>query len=213
VRFPVRRPSRLMPAVSEFLGTLWPLGLSLAALLLGMLWMSQAVDREDLRWAGLIHAARLPAWLDRLVQLLRPLGRSWFQWGLVLLVVAVWPRAGLVLAVALTLCLAIERVVKVLVRRPRPFLSRPEMRPSPSLTPSDPGFPSGDSARAWLLACFLASLPGVTPGVAAGGLAAAFMVSFGRIRLGVHTPLDAMAGAGLGAGLGLAAGLWLTRFG
>ena len=184
-----------------------PLGISLAAIAVGWLWAIKPVDRLDRHAAAAIHAARLPRWLDAFVAFLRPLGRSHVQWVLILLTaVASW-RAGSVLAAAMVVCLGVERGVKVVARRPRPFLERPEMRPPPSLAPTDASFPSGDSARAWMLATFLAAQPGCPGWLAAAGLGAACVVSFGRVRLGVHTPLDVLAGGGLGAGLGLAGGI------
>jgi undecaprenyl-diphosphatase len=199
-------PVRLIPP-----GVPAALGLSLAGLLLGLCWKAARVNTEDLRWALTIHSMRLPTWLDRWVTLLRPLGRSWLSWGLVLLTALASPQFALFLGIALAICTVAERGVKVLVNRPRPFVLLPELRPLPGLAPTDPSYPSGDAARAWLLAVFLATLPGVPPWATFLPLAAAFVVAFGRVRLGVHSPLDVLAGSCLGAGLGWAAALWLAR--
>ena len=199
-------PSLLIPP-----GVPTALGLSLAGLILGLCWKAARVNTEDLRWALAIHSIRLPGWTDRLLALLRPLGRSWLSWGLVLLMAMAGPRIAIVLAIALAICAAAERAVKVLANRPRPFVLVPEIRPSPGLAPSDPSYPSGDAARAWLLAVFLATLPGVPPWATSILLAAAIVVAFGRVRLGVHSPLDVLAGSCLGAGLGWAASLWLAQ--
>jgi undecaprenyl-diphosphatase len=193
-----------LPDLAGLSAALPPLGLSLAAIALGWLWAIQPIDQLDRRAAAATHAARLPHWVDTLAASLRPLGRSYVQWILILLaIVASW-RAGLALAAAMVVCLGVERGVKLAARRPRPFVDRPEMRPPPSLTPTDASFPSGDSVRVWMLASFLAAQPACPGWLAAAGFGAACVVSFGRVRLGVHTPLDVLAGAGLGAGLGLA---------
>jgi membrane-associated phospholipid phosphatase len=192
-------------------GVFAALGMSLAGLLLGLAWKAQRINAQDLRWAEAIHHARLPGWLDRLIVLLRPLGRSWFSWGAVLVTALASPRASVVLALAVALAAAVERGVKLLANRPRPFKVLPEIRPPPGLTPTDPSYPSGDATRAWLLAVFLATLIGMPPLSTGACVAAACLVAFGRVRLGVHSPLDVLAGSCLGAGLGWAGALVLAQ--
>lgn len=91
---------------------------------------------------------------------------------------------------------AVERGVKMTFRRPRPYkaLIGAEMRQPRE--PQDPSFPSGDALRVWLFALALAAF---LPNWASAGLfALAFIVSLGRTVLGVHYPLDVLAGSGLG---------------
>ena len=198
-------PVRLIPP-----GVPAALGLSLAGLLLGLCWKAARVNTEDLRWALTIHSMRLPTWLDRWVTLLRPLGRSWLSWGLVLLTALASPQFALFLGIALAICTVAERGVKVLVNRPRPFVLLPELRPPPGLVPSDPSYPSGDAARAWLLAVFLATLPGVPPWAtfhpAGGSLRRGVRTGAARSAFAIGCPGRVLPGSRPGLGSGAVAG-------
>ena len=102
------------------------------------------------------------------------------------------------LASAIYLCAALaERMIKVAMKRPRPFEAHPEIVMRQPHPPRDPSFPSGDCLRAWYLAViipFLLQLP--WPFVALG-IFLAGLVAAGRIVMGVHYPSDAIAGTGL----------------
>lgn len=103
-------------------------------------------------------------------------------------------RASLVYVVAISL----ERMIKVAIRRPRPFSALPDVAMAQPRQPIDASFPSGDALRAWFLAILLPplfDLPGYWFLLA---FLLALMITLGRIAMGVHYPLDAVAGAGIG---------------
>ena len=103
---------------------------------------------------------------------------------------------------------ALEPAVKRLLRRPRPFTYLSDVQVQQPRRPHDPSFPSGDAMRVWFLAPLAATLLG--GGALLWGIliALAALVSLGRVALGVHHPLDVLAGAGLGL-LGFAIGTML----
>ncbi len=113
--------------------------------------------------------------------------------------------AAILLAYGVTVML--ERLLKERIRRPRPFEAMPqEVQMGQPRRPRDPSYPSGDALRAWLLALTVARLLPPPWGWALVGLAT--LVSFGRIALGVHYPLDVVSGTGLGF-LAAALAVWL----
>ncbi|ABG03704.1 phosphoesterase, PA-phosphatase related [Rubrobacter xylanophilus DSM 9941] len=84
---------------------------------------------------------------------------------------------------------------KYLFNRARPFIWDTEIAPLVK-TPSSSSFPSGHSATAAAGAITLSALyPQLCPLFAAAGL----LVILSRVYLGVHFPLDVLAGALIGA--------------
>jgi len=117
--------------------------------------------------------------------------------------------AGLTLPLTLALAALFERGIKTALRRPRPFTCQPNTHVLQPRRPKDASFPSGDALRVWFLINALIaalSLSGY-PALALYGIAT--LVTVGRVALGVHYPLDALAGAGLGI---LSAGVWSTLY-
>jgi undecaprenyl-diphosphatase len=101
-------------------------------------------------------------------------------------------------------------VLKHLVLRPRPLASVAEAQALAERAASA-SFPSNHAANAFALATLFAIY---YPSLAIPSFAVAALVSYSRIYLGDHYPLDVLAGALLGTSLGLAAGrasLWLGR--
>ncbi len=95
-----------------------------------------------------------------------------------------------------------ELVLKPLVRRPRPFNLLLDLPPTLIEPPSSFAFPSGDAAFATGAAVALAS---VAPRWRWPAYLMALAVCFERVAVGVHRPLDVLAGAAIGTASGLLA--------
>jgi len=123
---------------------------------------------------------------------------------------AIWVTLGLVLAAfdgsnreAWLICaalgpvaIALNYVVKAIVRRPRPVL---EGLPPLGGAPSSLSFPSAHATSSFAVAAAMAR---VEPAAAVAFLLAG-MLALGRPYLGMHYPSDVLAGAALGVLLGL----------
>jgi undecaprenyl-diphosphatase len=114
------------------------------------------------------------------------------------------PLTALTIALAFGLSSLCSTALKYAVDRPRP--------PHPIIDlPSSPSFPSGHATTAFAAAVATAML---IPSLRWPALILAALVSFSRVYLGVHYPIDIIAGAVLGAAVGyavtsLARRLWL----
>lgn len=118
--------------------------------------------------------------------------------------------AALLASVVYLWAALIERILKVLLKRPRPFQALQETVARQPRLPSDASFPSGDCMRAWFLAIVLPGLLRAPWPMAAAALLIAGLVAAGRLVMGVHYPSDVLAGMGLGL---LFAGTCLLIFG
>jgi len=98
--------------------------------------------------------------------------------------------------------------VKDLVHRTRPFVTHPQIHPLYAVHSSS--FPSGHAATAFAGAILLSYL---APRSAPLFVALASAISFSRVYVGVHYPIDVAAGAAIGAAVGSLAVLllWLGR--
>src|SRR6516225_10703692 len=125
---------------------------------------------------------------------------------------SVLPVAAAVVAAGAAWILA--NVAKVIADRPRPYLVTADavLRQHPAHGTS---FPSSHTAVT--LAVAIALVPFLARPLAAGGIGYAVLVGCSRVYLGVHYPLDILAGAGLGMAVGgavlLALGVLLRRAG
>jgi len=127
------------------------------------------------------------------------LGRTPFAlFWLGVLIVLNW-RCGLIAGGIYGLAAGLERWIKLLIARPRPFTTFPEqaimLQPK---RPTDFSFPSGDSFRVWFLALVIPAFWGLAWPICALFWGIALAVSLGRIAMGVHYPLDVISGTGLG---------------
>ncbi len=183
--------------------------LVLVGLLPSLIWFfpsGQTWDHLLYRWINLKWGNR---WLDWLFKGLWPLGTVWLLLVLLPGVALLSWRLALFLALGLLYNGGVERVLKVGIRRQRPFREVDDAILRQPCCPTDPSFPSGDAARVAFIAVMLAvsfSLDAIWM-VALLTLVAG--VSIGRVYLGAHYPTDAWAGAWLGCVNAL---LWLQLY-
>ena len=116
---------------------------------------------------------------------------------------AAWRRAALTAVLSAGLALAVGKMISEAVDRARPFVADPHGVHLFSGHTADPGFPSDHATAAFAIATAIV-LRKRGAGIVA--LAAAAVLSLGRVAIGVHYPTDVLAGAALGAAAALA--LW-----
>jgi undecaprenyl-diphosphatase len=92
----------------------------------------------------------------------------------------------------------LQFTIKRIVGRPRPPITYPDVDPLVGV-PSTPSFPSGHATAAFACAVVLAH---AAPRLTAPLLLLAGLVAFSRDYVGVHYPLDSIAGAALGTAIG-----------
>jgi len=124
-------------------------------------------------------------------------GTIWVVLGVVLAIVDGSNREAWLICAALgPVAIALNYVVKAIVRRPRPLL---EGLPPLGGAPSSLSFPSAHATSAFAVAT---AMTRVEPAAAAAFLLAG-LLALGRPYLGMHYPSDVLAGAVLGVLLGL----------
>ena len=124
-------------------------------------------------------------------------GAIWFGLGAVLAIVDSANReAWLICAVLAPVAIALNYVIKLIVKRPRPVL---EGLPPLGGAPSSLSFPSAHATSSFAVATAMTRVDSL------GALAfiLAIALSLGRPYLGMHYPSDVLAGAVLGVALGL----------
>lgn len=108
-----------------------------------------------------------------------------------------WP-SGFKGALFYGIIAGLERLLKLRVKRQRPFFVLPHVRMFQPEQPNDPSHPSGDAMRIWYLAFIIPAAFGLPLPALFLFCCIAVLVSLGRIALGVHFPLDVIGGMGLG---------------
>lgn len=142
--------------------------------------------------------------LDPLFEGLSYAGSFGFVW--LLLAVAIsgfsWSRPWLWTRVGATILVAesVSGALKIWVGRDRPPLSDPQPEPLVDL-PATFSFPSGHATVGFACATTLAL---AVPRLRIPLYALAALISFSRVYVGVHYPLDVLAGAVLGVALAIA---------
>jgi undecaprenyl-diphosphatase len=157
------------------------------------------LDRHIERWV-VHHRAGFPD--DVFVALSRvgTLGLVWVA--IALLLALVWRRPGLFFLVVAAdsaadlLALALKRLVDT----DRPPIRYPEPHALVRV-PQDHSFPSGHAATSFACATVLASF---APRLAVPLYLLAAAIAYSRVYVGVHYPLDVLAGALLGVGVATA---------
>ena len=172
------------------------IALGIALFLLGTTHFAPAVALWDARLFLALHPP-LRRW-TRTFQILWHLGRTPFTI-LCLIVAALFNlQSGVQAAIVFALIASIEWSIKRTLQRVRPFTVLPNVEMGQPRQPYDASFPSGDAMRIWFLALALPTTFGVPLFVGVVMSILALTVCLGRVALGVHYPLDVLAGAGLG---------------
>ena len=110
-------------------------------------------------------------------------------------------------AISLLLADLASSGLKEAVDRPRPPRADPTFEAAVPLAPS-PSFPSGHATTTFACAVAIALL---VPRLRLAALGLALTVGLARVYLGVHYPLDVLAGAALGSLIGAAVALLVRR--
>jgi membrane-associated phospholipid phosphatase len=135
-------------------------------------------------------------------------GLVWWIAGILVARARGWGRRGLWGALTVFFGLVdgwlVAELLKLVVRRPRPFSVVLDLPPTLITEPSSFSFPSGDAAFAMGAAVALGR---VAPAWRLPALLFAVAVAFERVAVGVHYPLDVIAGSAIGAISGLTAPL------
>jgi membrane-associated phospholipid phosphatase len=151
----------------------------------------------------LLHAMRTRGHTPAIEAAAKSLGKAgnngaiWFGLGVVLAIFDSSNReAWLICAILAPIAIALNYVIKLVVKRPRPVL---EGLPPLGGAPSSLSFPSAHATSSFAVATAMTRVD------ALGALAfvLAIALSLGRPYLGMHYPSDVLAGAVLGIGLGL----------
>jgi undecaprenyl-diphosphatase len=165
----------------------------------------QAIGRLDrnlfLTLNGMQHRR-----INRLIMACTQLGGLRFQTGLALILLTVpGSRAlGLRLAVVQIMVTIIVQILKATVARVRPYNVLEGI--VPFAIERDFSFPSGHTAASFTAALVVGT---AIPALGALGLILAVLIGFSRIYIGVHYPLDVLAGGCCGTGITWLALGWL----
>jgi undecaprenyl-diphosphatase len=157
-----------------------------------------AFDRHIERW--IVH--HRAAWLNPVFETLSRVGTFGLVWVAIALGLALaWRRWGLLLltVVAVGVSDGATRGLKSLIDVERP--STHYARPEPLVpAPNDTTFPSGHAATSFAAATILTA---ATPRYAPLWFLLALAIGFSRVYVGVHYPLDVVAGAAFGSAIAL----------
>ena len=157
-----------------------------------------SLDVDLLVWVGRRRRARFDPAVARF-SALGDNGHGWVALFVVLAVVRSDPRLAVVGAATVWGTLAVNSVVKRLVRRPRP--AGAGIAATLVRAPSSHSFPS---AHAAMSAAAAVVVVGLLPALTAVVVPLAVLMATSRVYLAVHYPSDVVAGAVLGTALGVA---------
>ena len=129
-----------------------------------------------------------------------------FAVALIVLFAVVWGRlrglarrAAVGAAASAGVALLIGQALSHLVDRPRPFVAHPELVRIFAPHAADPSFPSDHATASFAIATAILLRNRLWGSVA---LVAATLLAVSRVVIGVHYPLDVLAGAALGSSVG-----------
>jgi membrane-associated phospholipid phosphatase len=158
------------------------------------------MESADLKLLRVMRTRGHSPGLEAAAQALGKAGNNALIWVILNLALAAvdWERheQWLICAVLGPLCIGLNYLLKLAVRRPRPVL---EGLPPLGGAPSSLSFPSAHAVSSFAVAVAMFR---VDPATAAALLVAA-AISLGRPYLGMHYPSDVAAGAFIGVAIGL----------
>lgn len=109
-------------------------------------------------------------------------------------------RAAVAAVASAGVALTLGQVLSHLVDRPRPFVAHPHLIHLFAPHAADAGFPSDHATAAFAIATAIVLRNRLWGGIA---LVAAALLAVSRVVIGVHYPVDVLAGAALGAAAAL----------
>jgi undecaprenyl-diphosphatase len=191
----------LNPVICPFIG--------LSLFVLGVAYLNPGMVDLDIRLFKSLHTRFSKAPWVKLFQVIWPLGTTRVVVLVLVLLALLDLETGSTAVIVFAGAALFERGIKKIFKRPRPFELMDEVQVLQPRYPHDPSFPSGDAMRVWYLALVLLNMFEPVWWLGTPLLLLAVLVTLGRVALGVHHPLDALGGAGIGI---LAAGLWSILF-
>ena len=162
----------------------------------GFLYGISSGHQQDLRLFNFLNLK-----LARMVpfyRLIWPLGKTPFMMIMLGVLYFTGWSSGFRATIIFGIIACLERLIKWVVKRQRPFFIVPDVQMSQPQQPNDPSHPSGDAMRIWYLAFVIPMAFGLPISILLLLCSIAVLVSIGRISLGVHFPLDVIGGTGLG---------------
>jgi len=192
-------------AIQILQSAVWMIGIGLLLFITGLLHLNPTFNRWDVRSFRCLHK-RLRRY-SGFFRYIWPLGTTPVAIMLILIIYTASWQAGLAASLTYFLAAFLERVIKLKIRRPRPFETFTDVQMHQPHQPRDPSHPSGDSLRVWFLALIFPLSFALPWSALALTILVAATLSLGRIALGVHYPFDVISGAGLGI---LSAGIAVT---
>ena len=134
----------------------------------------------------------------RIFRILWPFGKTGFMVGVLgILFLSNW-YSGFCAIFCFIIIACFEKLIKLTMKRRRPFIFLPEIKMLQPHKPEDYSHPSGDAMRIWYLTFIIPSIFGWSLLLFSVFLSIAVLISFGRIAFAVHFPLDVAGGTGLG---------------
>ncbi|MBC8507952.1 MAG: phosphatase PAP2 family protein [Anaerolineales bacterium] len=164
--------------------------------LLGIAHMSPRLALLDARIFRFMHKSLRRA--NSVFQVIWHLGRTPLTLVCLVIFLLFDLQIGIMVAIILAAAAIVEWSIKRTFKRPRPYILIPDAIMAQPRKPKDASFPSGDAMRIWFLALTIPFVFGLSPVFIVGSSIIALIVTLGRIAMGVHFPLDTLAGTGLG---------------
>ncbi|MEN8211018.1 MAG: phosphatase PAP2 family protein [Thermodesulfobacteriota bacterium] len=162
---------------------------------IGMLYPLTALKTLDLRLFYFLYSKL--SGNARVFRVLWPYGKTGFMVGALGIFLLLNWYSGCCAIFCFIIIACVERLIKLTMKRKRPFVLLSEVEILQPHKPEDFSHPSGDAMRIWYLTFIIPSVFGWSFLLLSVFLSVAVLVSFGRIAFAVHFPLDVAGGVGL----------------